>query len=161
MSRRGQIKPEPLPTQVTDLAESLVGLWNLTSREDYDLQGTRLVDPHLGADPLGILSFSTDRFSAQFMKRDRSDEIDLIPNANLENNSAAVNGYDAYFGTYSVTEDQDAIVVRLEGSITPANTGQEFIRTTRASDRRLFIRLETSTDDGTPIIRTLTFERLP
>jgi hypothetical protein len=159
--RRVQIKPEPLPTQVTDLAESLVGLWNLTSREDYDLQGNRLVDPHLGADPLGILSFSKDRFSAQFMKRDRSDEADFIPNAHLENNSAAVNGYDAYFGTYSVTEDQDAIVVRLEGSITPANTGQEFIRTTRASDQRLVIRLETSTDDGTPIIRTLTFERLP
>ena len=158
--RRGEIKPEPLPEQGANVVDLLVGTWNLTRREDYGLLGTRLIDPHLGADPLGILSFSTGRFSAQFMKRDRS-SAPSESSVQVENNSVAVNGYDAYFGTYSVTDDEEAIVVRLDGSITPENTGQEFTRVVRVSDQELIIRLETSTDDGVPVIRTLTFERLP
>ena len=119
-----------------------------------------MIDPYLGADPLGMLCFSTDRFSAQFMNRDRSGAVDVVDAGPQANNSAAVNGYDAYFGTYSVDEEQGAIEVHLEGSITPENTGQAFTRTVRASDRQLLIRLDSSTDDGTPITRTLTFERL-
>jgi hypothetical protein len=159
--REAKIKPEPLPNQTDNVAEALVGTWNLTSREDYTRQGDRLTDPHLGADPVGILNFSKDRFSAQFMKRDRSGDAGSEPGPQVENNSVAVNGYDAYFGTYSVTDDKAAIVVRLEGSLTPENTGQEFTRVVRVSDEQLIIRLDTATDDGVPIIRTLTFERLP
>lgn len=51
-------------------------------REDYDGGGRRVIDPFLGADPLGILCFSPSRFSAQFMKRDRG----------AENPAAAPNG---------------------------------------------------------------------
>ena len=154
------MKPEPLPAQDTDLAFSLVGVWGLTRREDYDDRGSRLIDRHLGADPLGMLCFSNDYFSAQFSKRDRSEPSDAVA-VQTANNSSAVGGYDAYFGRYCVDETGEAIVVHLEGSITSANTGQEFTRVTRASADELLIRLDTSTDDGTPITRTLTFERLP
>lgn len=154
------MNPEPLPSQKTDLAVSIVGVWGLTKREDFDSKGNRLIDPHLGADPIGILSFSQDHFSAQFSKRDRSEPSEAVA-VKTENNSSAVGGYDAYFGRYWIDETGEAIVVHLEGSITPANTGQQFTRTTRVSENQLIIRLDTSTDDGTPITRTLTFERLP
>lgn len=154
------MNPEPLPAQKTDLATSIVGVWGLTKREDYDQKGNRLIDPHLGADPIGMLAFSEDHFSAQFSKRDRSEPPEAVA-VQTANNSSAVGGFDAYFGRYWIDESGEAIVVHLEGSITPANTGQEFTRITRASDGQLLIRLDTSTDDGTPITRTLTFKRLP
>lgn len=154
------MNPKPLPTQDTDLATAIVGVWGLTRREDYDQQGNRLIDPHLGGSPLGLLCFSNDNFSAQFSKRDRSDIPDSVA-VQTANNSSAVDGYDAYFGRYWIDETGEAIVVHLEGSITAANTGQEFTRVARASDDQLLIRLTTSTDDGIPITRTLSFERLP
>jgi hypothetical protein len=158
--RKATMNPEPLPAQDTDLKKSIIGVWGLTAREDYDQHGNRLIDPHLGADPIGMLAFSQDHFSAQFSKRDRSEPSEAVA-VQTANNSAAVNGYDAYFGRYWIDETGEAIVVHLEGSITPANTGQEFTRITRASDDQLLIRLDTSTDEGTPITRTLTFQRLP
>lgn len=154
------MRPEPLPVQDTDLAKAIVGVWGLIAREDYDEDGNRVVDPHLGADPIGMLSFSRRHFAAQFCKRDRSEPSEAVA-IQTANNSSAVGGYDAYFGTYRIDETGEAIVVHLEGSIAPSNTGQEFTRTVRASDRQLLIRLDTSTDDGTAITRTLTFERLP
>ena len=154
------MNPQPLPAQDAALAQALVGVWGLTSREDYDGQGNRRIDPYLGADPLGMLCFSRDYFSAQFSKRDRSGPSTAVA-VESANNSSAVDGYDAYFGRYWIDETGEAIVVHLEGSITPANRGQEFTRVTRASEDQLLIRLDTLGDDGTPITRTLTFERLP
>lgn len=151
---------QPLPDQDTDLATSIVGVWGLTSREDYDQEGTRHIDPHLGADPIGMLAFSESHFSAQFSKRNRSQPSTAVA-VRTDNNSSAVDGYDAYFGTYWVDETGEAIVVQLEGAITSANAGQAFTRLTRASHDELIIRLDTSTDDGIPITRTLAFERLP
>ena len=43
-------------------------------------------------------------------------------------------------GRYWIDETGEAIVVHLEGSITPTNTGQEFTRITRASADQLLIR---------------------
>lgn len=151
--------PPPLPDQESDLATSIVGLWGLVSREDRDESGTLLVDPHLGADPLGLLAFSGRHFSAQFSKRDRTDSTGRVA-ASSANNSAAVGGYDAYFGRYWIDDSGRAIVVHLEGSINPENVGKEFTRDVWAGESALIVRLGTVTDDGIPITRTLTFERL-
>ena len=120
VERDNTMKPEPLPHQDTDLAMSIVGVWGLTTREDYDGNGNLLIDPHLGTDPIGMLAFSEDYFSAQFSKRDRSEPSQAVA-VQTDNNSSAVGGYDAYFGRYWIDETGEAIVVHLEGSITPAN----------------------------------------
>lgn len=149
----------PLPEQETSLAESIVGVWRLVSRDDFDEGGKRLIDPHLGADPVGMLCFSKSHFSAQFSKRDRSQSSEAVARQTV-NNSSAVDGYDAYFGRYDIDETGGAIVVHLEGSIAAANVGKEFTRITRASDDMLIVRLDTATVDGMSITRTLTFDRL-
>jgi len=161
------LQPDPLPPPTADLADAVVGLWRLVSREDYDRSGRRLIDPVLGADPLGILAFSATRFSAQFTRRDRaSASADAAnpassagPAVRGANNSAASDGYDAYFGSYTVDARAGLVTVHLEGSIVPANVGLALTRELRVAGDRLYIRLDTNTPDGVPITRTLVFER--
>jgi hypothetical protein len=76
------------------------------------------------------------------------------------NNTAAVGGYDAYFGTYELDAARGTVVVKLEASLAPANIGKTFLREIRVVDGRLVIRLNTNAADGTPISRTLKFEKL-
>lgn len=160
------MKPDPLPAPGADLKTAILGVWSLISREDYDAAGARLVDPILGADPIGILTFAPKQFAAQFMKRSRGASGPspaagggTSAAAAGANNSSAMDGYDAYFGTYDLDLRSGTITVALEGSVVPANIGLRFTRDVRVTGDRLSIRLATTAADGTPITRTLTFER--
>ncbi|HKO22634.1 MAG TPA: lipocalin-like domain-containing protein [Candidatus Eisenbacteria bacterium] len=158
------MKPEPLPPPSADLASEILGAWWLLSRLDDDDTGNRHVCPILGAQPLGFLSFAPKRFSAQFMRRGRELEGEAPASTAASppgaNNTAAVGGYDAYFGTYELDATRGTVIVKLEASLAPANIGKTFVREVRVVGGRLIIRLNTNAADGTPISRTLTFERL-
>ncbi|MBS1528813.1 MAG: lipocalin-like domain-containing protein [Bacteroidetes bacterium] len=144
-----------------DLATALRGIWWLQTREDWTKDGQKRIDPTLGADPIGILSYSGTHFAAQFMKRDRSkDAAGQVTSYSGSNNTVAVDGYDAYFGTYEVDEQSGKVAHTLVGSITPANIGITASRDMRADADRLVIQLETTRPDGEPITRTLTWKRL-
>ena len=149
-----------LPPVTANLASKIPGIWMLKSREDVDGEGQILIDPFFGPDPIGILCFGPSHFAAQFMKRDRSDEENVPQRAQAENNTAAVNGYDAYFGTYSVDETAGTLATHLEGSITPVNIGKTYIREVRVVGNELIIQLETNSVDGVAITRTNTFSRI-
>lgn len=149
-----------LPQPTPHLATEILGMWQLQSRLDRDATEQRHIDPILGSNPLGTLSFSSRHFAAQFMKKDRTDQDDSVEPVQGENNSLALNGYDAYFGTYTYDPNTGAITVRLEGSISPSNIGGEFVRDIRVIDNNLIIQLPTTAADGTPITRTLTFSRI-
>ena len=156
------MKPEPLPPPSADLASEILGAWWLLSRLDHDDNGHRHVCPILGEAPLGYLSFTRRRFSAQFMRKGRELESEARTAAMpvAANNTAAVAGYDAYFGTYELDATRGTVVVKLEASLAPSNIGRTFLREVRVVGDRLIIRLNTNAADGTPISRTLTFERL-
>lgn len=148
---------DPLPAPAPDLGTAMLGLWRLVAREDHDAKGTRHIDPVLGADPLGILAFSPARFAAQFSRRDRgAPAVAAVAGAN---NSAAVDGYDAYFGRYTLDPGAGTITIVLEGSVAAANVGKEFIRDIRVSGGRLYIQLGTTTTAGVAVTRRLTFDR--
>lgn len=156
------MKPDPLAPPRADLGALILGIWRLRSREDYDKDGRRLIDPYLGPDPLGILCFSPKHFAAQFMNRTR---VETLPSAGAAapmavNNTSAVGGYDAYFGRYELDARAGTIATTLEGALAPANIGMTATREVRANRDELQIRLGTNAADGTPITRTLTFDRL-
>jgi len=143
-----------------NLSRDMQGVWWLLSREDYNKDGIRKIDPVLGSDPIAILTYSKDHFAAQFMKRDRSTIAATQPSNTGSNNTNAVGGYDAYFGKYEVDEESGKVKHTLIGSITPSNIGMIVFRDLRVVDGKLTIQLETTTLDGEPIVRTLTWERL-
>lgn len=117
-------------------------------------------DPILGQDPIAILCFGSGHFSAQFMKRDRSTHEKVSQTTQVKNNTAPVNGYDAYFGTYATDEVAGTITTLIEGSISAGNVGKTFVRAARVVDDKLIIQLETTTVDGIAITRTNTFSRV-
>ncbi|HTX67196.1 MAG TPA: lipocalin-like domain-containing protein [Opitutaceae bacterium] len=154
------MKPKAAAPTSDRLQTRILGMWHLESRIDRDAGGQRRIDPIMGADPLGVLCFSSDHFSAQFMRRDRTGSAEAAPARAGANNSSAVNGYDAYFGSYTLDEASGLLRTRLEGAITPANVGAVFERRIAVEGGKLTITLATTAADGTPVTRILTWGRV-
>jgi hypothetical protein len=154
------MKKVSLPPLTANLATAILGIWKLKSREDVDDTGQIRIDPFLGRDPLGMLCFGPSHFAAQFMKRDRSRAENVAQPTEAKNNTVAVNGYDAYFGPYTIDEIAGTLTTHLEGSISPANVGSIYVRDVRLVDNELIIQLPTIAVDGTAITRTNTFSRI-
>lgn len=142
------------------LSSDLPGTWLLQTRIDLTLGGKRHPDPLLGEDPVALLIYDrTGHFAAQFMKRDRSSVAPVGP-AHATNNTQAQGGYDAYFGTYTVDDSKGVVTQRLMGSLSAGNVGMVLSRAMEVMGDTLFIKLETTAADGTPVVRTLTWRRL-
>ena len=142
------------------LSSRLPGTWLLQTRIDVTRAGEPHPDPLLGDDPVAMLIYDrTGHFSAQFMKRDRAVEA-LAAAADAKNNTQAQGGYDAYFGTYSIDDASGTVTQQLMGSLSPGNVGMVLTRAMEVRGNVLLITLETTAADGTPVIRTLTWQRL-
>ena len=142
------------------LSESLPGTWELLSRIDVTSDGGEREEPSLGSDPIALLYYDrSGHFAAQFMKRDRSASTmtDLGPAG--ANNSRAIGGYDAYFGTYRVDDGTSTVTQVLTGSLSAETVGLQIARQMSVSGDRLVISLGT-TVDGEPVTRTLTWKRV-
>jgi len=136
------------------------GTWWLLSREDSTKDGQKRIDPVLGSDPIAILVYAKNYFAAQFMKKDRSAESITQTTIAGNNNTAAIGGYDAYFGTYQIDEKTNQVAYTLIGSINPANIGITVYRNLQVEEDRLIIKLDTTTPEGEPVTRTLTWKKI-
>src|SRR5258707_256152 len=111
-----------MPAAPPPLSVTLPGTWELLSRIDITDSGERRIDPSLGADPVALLIYDrSGHFAAQFMKRDRSAGADADAPAAGANNSRALGGYDAYFGTYEIDDAAGTVTQRLTGSLSAEN----------------------------------------
>jgi Lipocalin-like domain len=138
----------------------LPGTWRLLSRIDVAPSGLTVPDPALGSDPIALLIYDrAGNFSAQFMKRDRSAVSDQ-GFVSAKNNTLAQSGYDAYFGIYSVDDAAGVVTQTLLGSLSNANVGAVLSRAMSVRGDSLIIKLDTTATDGTPIVRTLTWQRV-
>jgi hypothetical protein len=145
---------------VAPLSSSLPGTWRLVSRVDVTADGTRVLDPSLGEDPIAILFYDhAGNFSAQFMKRDRDTPVVDAPAGGI-NNSRAQGGYDAYFGSYTVDDIHGTVTQRLVGALSGENVGQELTRAMTVMDNTLTISLRTTSHRSEPVTRTLTWQRV-
>ena len=141
------------------LSEVLPGTWELLSRIDTDEAGVRRPEPSLGEDPIALLIYDRGgNFAAQFMKRDRSTALADTPAAGA-NNSRAIGGYDAYFGTYTVDDAHGTVTQHLRGALSGESVGMTLTRGMTVIDDRLIIRLQT-TSDGCAVTRELTWKRV-
>ena len=141
------------------LAERLAGTWQLRSRIDLTASGERCVEPTLGEDPLALVFFDRrGNFAAQFMKRDRSAASVVARGGS--NNTRAVDGYDAYFGSYTVDEERGVVTTTLRGALAREHVGAVLTRAMHVAGDTLTITLDTTSNDGRPVTRTLTWTRV-
>jgi hypothetical protein len=142
-------------------AKQLVGTWSLVSRVVRLENGTAVQDPGLGKTPIGYLIYdSGGHVAAQLMRLDRSMEIDCgTPAPPPTDNSQSVNGYDAYFGTYTIDEANHKVTHHLEGALAAADVGKNLVREFQISGDKLTIIVRGNSPAGRQI-RTLTWERV-
>lgn len=142
------------------LSAMLPGTWQLQSRIDVTASGERRPEPSLGEDPSALLIYDrSGHFAAQFMRRDRSVDVPVGPSG-TKNNSRAQGGYDAYFGTYKTDDEMGTVTQHLLGALSRENVGTVLTRAMEIQGDTLVIRLETTAADGTPVTRTLTWQRI-
>jgi Lipocalin-like domain len=147
------------PHQTMIRFSSLVGSWHLISRIDKTNSGTIINEPILGSDPIALLMYdSLGNMSVQIMKRNRNDSIATISPQQYSDNSAAFNGYDAYFGTYIIDTIKHQIKHHIKGTINQKDLGKELIRNYSISGDTLLLWFMTSNANAT-VTRTLTWVR--
>ena len=144
------------------LSKLIVGTWEVLSRIDRTEDGVEVEEPSLGKDPVALIYYdSGGRFAAQFMKRSGvAAGADTAQVRAAPNNSRAKNGYDAYFGTYSVDDEQGLVTQTLTGALSRENVGMVLTRKMAVDGGRLVIQVPTAMPDGTPVMRILTCKRL-
>jgi hypothetical protein len=147
---------------VASLSSQLVGSWKLRTREDRNEAGEIRVDPFLGPNPIAFLVMdAAGNFAAQFMKRDREPGASIEERPAAANNTAAVAGYDAYFGTYVANDATGEVTHTLLGAIAPSSVGRVLSRHMSVDGETLTIRLDTATTGGEDVTRTLVWDRVP
>ena len=133
------------------------GTWHLISRIDKTNDGKIIPEPNLGSDPIALLMYDgLGNMSVQIMKRDRNDSTAIISAQQDSTNSTFFNGYDAYFGTYSVDALNHQVKHRVQGAIDPKDIGKELIRNYSISGDTLLLWFSTSNANVT-VTRTLTW----
>jgi lipocalin-like protein len=112
------------PPLDSSLRAKLVGRWTLVSLE---IVGDQDVEYPMGRDVSGVIIYDDESHMAvQIMQANRPIFASGDPGtATLSELSAAVNGYVAYFGTYSVDEDARVVTHHVTGSVFPNWVGTD------------------------------------
>lgn len=140
----------------------LVGAWKLVSIEEFDAEGNRVVPLDYGPEPIGMLMYDKlGNMSAQAMRRGRaklgSDDVHL---ADPEQAKAALTGYNAYFGTYTIDPAEGLVTHHVEGAMIPDWEGSQQRRKFTISDDVLTLEPPTFEAAGQKRTRKLTWERV-
>lgn len=145
----------------------LVGSWRLVSRQSRRANGEVETDGGLSATPLGILIYDqSGHVAAQLSRRDRTVAIlpeecqAAITTKGTADTAQTVLGYDAYFGTYKVNENEGTVIHHLEAALFPGDIGKDIERHFTISGDVLTITFNTTTREGVKVTRTLIWQRM-
>ena len=134
--------------KIKDTAKRLIGTWRLVS-----IMRNGKTDPHRGPHPAGLIHYdSTGHMAVQIMPdRVRPRYADSEPTS--DEAKAAITGYTAYFGTYTIDESARTVAHHRMGNINPDSPIDVVRRYEFASGDRLILRPVENQDE-------LTWERI-
>jgi Lipocalin-like domain len=142
-------------------AVGLVGTWELVSRIDRTMDGREVDEPNLGRDPIAwIIYDSAGHVAAQLMRRDRSNARSAAPSLAETNNTGAINGYDAYFGTWSFEAERGTVTHLIRASVDASAVGRTVSRQVRLEGDQLTLSFQTTSANGNPVTRTVVWKRI-
>jgi hypothetical protein len=131
-----------------------IGTWKLLSQDTHFKDGRSVASR--GENPLGILMY--DAHGQMSVQLSRSD-AHLSAYTDLTALSTAMDGYLAYFGTYTVDETARTVTHHIAGASYPGYRGTEQVRTYAFSEdfSRLTLRAAAPSGDA---VRVLVWERV-
>lgn len=155
------------PARQTSIHDQLIGSWRLVARETHKANGEILPDPNLAVTPMGFLVYdAAGHVAAQLSRRGRTVEMLgedcklAVATKSTPNTAQTILGYDAYFGTVTVHEKEGYVTHHLESALFPGDIGHDINRNFKLAGDRLKLSFDTTTQDGTPITRSLVWERI-
>ena len=153
--------------EASSVRAQLIGSWRLVSRQSKRTSGEIEADPGLATVPLGVLIYDqSGHVAAQLSRRDRTvamigEECQAAANTKGTPDTAqTILGYDAYFGTYTINEQEHIVTHHLEAALFPGDIGKSIDRHFAISGDQLTISFNTTTKDGVKVTRTLVWERM-
>jgi hypothetical protein len=160
------VTKEPAPS-TSSVRAQLIGSWRLVSRQSKRANGEVETDAGLSATPLGILIYDqSGHVAAQLSRRDRTLAIlpeecqAAITTKGTPDTAQTILGYDAYFGTYKVNENDGTVTHHLEAALFPGDIGKDIERHFTISGDQLIITFNTTTREGVKVTRTLILQRM-
>jgi hypothetical protein len=131
------------------MSDEFVGAWKLISYERRTAAGE--VTYPMGQNPVGRLTYDAlGRMSAQIMRPDRPKPQGVAPASwTAEEKAAAFDGYIGYYGTFTVSETERAVIHHVEASLYPHWVGSDQRRLYEFSGSQLILRAVGSGGPGT------------
>ena len=160
------VTKEP-PRPASSVRAQLIGSWRLVSRQSRRANGEVETDAGLSATPLGILIYDqSGHVAAQLSRRDRTLAIlpaecqTAITTKGTPDTAQTILGYDAYFGSYKINENDGTVTHHLEAALFPGDIGKDIERHFTISGDQLTISFNTTTREGVKVTRTLIWQRM-
>lgn len=141
------------------LRDQFVGTWTLVSQEYRD-ENDQVVYP-AGTESAGVIIYdAAGNMAVQIMRLDRPPFAsgDILDGTDAEIR-AAYQGYNAYFGTYTVDEAQRIVTHHLSGALFPNRVGQDQIRYFAFEGTRLTLKTPPILRAGANLRGTLVWQR--
>ena len=140
--------------------DQFIGTWKLVSAEAVRANGD-VVKP-LGDDPKGVIMYDTHgNMSAQLFRADRQDfASDDRAAASDSEIRAAFLSFTAYYGTFSVNDDEGVVTHHVEGSLLPNWVGGDQHRNFKLYGVRLTLTPPPREVDGQQQVSSLVWQRV-
>ena len=132
----------------SDTAKRLVGTWRLVS-----ITTDGQPDPNRGPHPTGLITYTAQGSMAVQIMPDQARPPFAGTHPTPDEAQAALTGYTAYFGTYTIDEAARTVTHHRTGNINPGGLGDFVRRYEFVTEDRLILRPLESTN-------ALTWERL-
>ena len=119
----------------SDMAKRFVGTWRLVS-----ITADGKADPNRGPHPTGLIYYDANGYMAVQIMPDQARPQFAGGQPTPDEAKAAMTGYTAYFGTYTIDEKARTVTHHRTGNIIPGGLGDFVRRYEFAPDDRLILR---------------------
>lgn len=134
--------PSQPPVDPASLAARLVGAWRLISVETVRANGD-VIYPYYGKHPEGLLIYDRSGWMSVQIVSDPKPSVPTVSSregfraAPLADKAAAIDGYYAYAGTWSVDSSRSTVTNHITQSLYPAERGEDGVRQVTIEGKRL------------------------
>ncbi len=144
------------------VARLIVGTWKMTGAETRVVDGSGPTTRPRGKAPAGYIMYDAQgRMYVQIMNSDETRPARKGDGAMTEKEQAqAYSSYTAYYGRYTIDENDQSVVHHVEGSVNPRNIGNAMKRFVEVSQDRLSLNTFAKGQDGKERVTLRMWERM-